>query len=111
MFCHLSDFLIRKGIGNLSDNPIDEINYGQWVRAIVERSAKWVAKVQIDSCEGARALEMAKFAVDVALVGVQLVIPRNYRARRLVWCGHRARSFLGTGNISVRTWLIPPVMG
>ena len=27
MFCHLFDFLIRKGIGNLSDNPIDEINY------------------------------------------------------------------------------------
>jgi hypothetical protein len=35
VFCHLSDFLIRKGIGNLSDNPIDEINYGQWVRAFV----------------------------------------------------------------------------
>ncbi len=102
MFCHLSDFLIRKGIGNLNDNPIDEINYGQWVRAVVERSAKWVAKVQIDSCEGARALEMAKFAVDVALVGVQLVIPRNYRARRLVWCGHRARSFLDTGNKQAR---------
>ena len=98
MFCHLFDFLIRKGIGNLSDNPIDEINYGQLVRAIVERSAKWVAEVQIDSCEGARASEMAKFAVDVALVGVQLVIPWNRRARRLVWRGHRARNFIGTGN-------------
>jgi hypothetical protein len=102
VFCHLSDFLIRKGIGNLRDNPIDEINYGQLVRAIVERSAKWIAEVQIDSCEGARASEMAKFAVDVALVGVQLVIPWNRRARRLVWRGHRARNFLGTGNKQAR---------
>jgi hypothetical protein len=78
VFCHLSDFLKRKGIGNLKDNPIDEINYGQLVRAMAERSAKWVAEVEIDGCEEARASEMADLAVDVPLVGIQLVIPWSY---------------------------------
>jgi hypothetical protein len=77
-FCHISDFFKRKGIGNLKDNPIREMKYGSLIRAMSERSATWIAEIEIDGCDEARASEMADLAVDVALVAVQLAVPWAY---------------------------------
>jgi hypothetical protein len=73
-FCHVSILLKQEGIGN----PEKNIVYGPLFQAMDEREATWVAKIKIDDCEETRASEMADLAVDVALVGVQMVIPKSY---------------------------------
>ena len=74
LFCHLSNFLQQRGAGNSTD----DIVYGPLFRAMAERGATWIAEVEIDGCEETRASEMADLAVDVALVGVQVVVPKSY---------------------------------
>src|ERR1700730_134929 len=73
-FCHLSILLKQEGIGNPEDNSV----YGPLFQAMNERGATWVAKIEIDGCEETRASEMADLAVDVELVGVQIVVPKSY---------------------------------
>jgi hypothetical protein len=73
-FCHVSILLKQEGI----ENPEDNIVYGPLFQAMDERGATWVAKIEIDGCEETRASEMADLAVDVALVGVQMAIPKAY---------------------------------
>jgi hypothetical protein len=87
--------LSAKGIGSLKDNPIHEINYGSLVRAMSERSATWIAEVEIDGCDEAKASEMADLAVDVSLVAVQLVIPWAYSRNMAQITGRTKPAWIG----------------
>ena len=60
------------------ERALDEINYAALLQTMNERQATWVAEVEIDGCEETKASETANLAVDIALVGIQLVIPRSY---------------------------------
>ncbi|MBV8525782.1 MAG: hypothetical protein JOY71_27335, partial [Acetobacteraceae bacterium] len=75
-FSHLQDFLKDKVI--TAQNPNDHRVYGPMFQAISARSATWIAEVEIDGSEETRASEIADLAIDVALVGIQLIIPLRY---------------------------------
>ena len=83
-FRHVSDFLKTRNSTDAEERMFDEINYRPLLQAINERHATWVAEVEIDGCEEAKASEIADLAVDIALVGVQLVIPVTMPATWLV---------------------------
>ena len=75
-FRHVSDFLKARNSANPEERMVDEIHHGQLLERMKERHAKWVAEVEIDGCETGKASDIADLAVDIAIVGVQLVVPR-----------------------------------
>jgi hypothetical protein len=97
-FCHLSDFLEQKGIR--VDNQKDNIVYGPLLQAMGERYATWIAEVEIDGCEEARASAMADLAVDVALVGIQMVIPLTYSRAMARITGRTMPAWIGNVHTS-----------
>lgn len=83
-FRHVSDFLKARNSTDPDQHMLDKIKYGQLLQAMKERHATWVAEVEIDGCEETKASDIADLAIDIALVGIQLVIPRYYS--RLATC-------------------------
>jgi hypothetical protein len=71
-FTHWRDFVEKydwiKGEGNLDPN------FGQALTNMDHEGAYYFAEVNVDGCSNERAREVAELAVDVALVGLQLVI-------------------------------------
>lgn len=55
-----------------------EAYFGPLSRMMARHEASWLAEVSVGGCEGQRATEVAGLAVDVALGGLQLVIPVAY---------------------------------
>jgi hypothetical protein len=95
-FRHVSDFLNARSSTNPEERMLEEINYGPLLRAMNERHATWVAEVEIDGCEETKASEIAGLAVDIALVGIQLVIPRNYSRNMARITGRTSPPFVGS---------------
>ena len=95
-FRHLSDFLKARNSTDAEERMFDEINYRPLLQAMNERHATWVAEVEIDGCEEAKASEIADLAVDIALVGIQLVIPRNYSRNMARITGRTSPPFVGS---------------
>ena len=95
-FRHVSDFLKARNSTNPEERMLDEINYGALLQAMNERQASWVAEVEIDGCEETKASEIANLAVDIALVGIQLVIPRNYSRNMARITGRTSPPFVGS---------------
>jgi len=77
-FSHLSDHLKARNSTPLEERMLEEIHYRPLLQAMNERRATWVAEVEIDGCEETKASEIANLAVDIAIVGIQLVIPSHY---------------------------------
>lgn len=92
-FSHRVDFLEQKGIR--VENQNDKIVYGPLLQAMDERYATWIAEVEIDGCEEARASKMADLAVDVALVGIQMVIPLSYSREMARITGRTMPAWIG----------------
>lgn len=95
-FRHVSDFLKEKNSAGSEHHMLEEINYGPLLRAMNERHATWVAEVEIDGCEETKASEIADLAVDIALVGIQLIIPRNYSRNIARITGRTSPPFVGS---------------
>ncbi len=95
-FRHVSDFLKARDSSNPEKRMLEEINYGPLLRAMNERHATWVAEVEIDGCEETKASEIADLAVDIALVGIQLFIPRNYSCNMARITGRTSPPFVGS---------------
>ncbi len=95
-FRHVSDFLKARNLADPEDHMLEEINYGPLLQTMKERQATWVAEVEIDGCEETKASEIADLAVDIALVGIQLVIPRNYSRNMARITGRTSPPFVGS---------------
>jgi hypothetical protein len=78
MFMHVQDFASceRQRTGELFD-----LTYSEMFAAMGRNSANWIATVVIDRCMESRAQEIANLSVDIALAGLQLVIPLDHSAQ------------------------------
>ena len=52
-----------------------EAYFGPLLRMMNDHAASWLAEVEVEGCERERSAEIAGLAVDVALGGLQLVVP------------------------------------
>jgi len=95
-FRHISNLLNARNSTGPEGRMLDEISYGPLLRAMNERHATWVGEVEIDGCEETRASEIADLAVDIALVGIQLVVPRNYSRNMARITGRTSPPFVGS---------------
>ena len=95
-FSHISDFLKARNSSNDEDRMLEEMHYQPLLQAMNERRATWIAEVEIDGCEETKASEIADLAVDIALVGVQLVIPVNYSRTMARITGRTTPPFVGS---------------
>jgi hypothetical protein len=95
-FRHVSDFLKARNSTNPEDRMLDELNYGPLLQAMRERRATWVAEVEIDGCEETKASEIADLAVDIAIAGIQLVIPSHYSRDMARITGRTSPPFVGS---------------
>ena len=90
-FSHLSDYL---KVRNLTE--CEEIQYQPLLQAMGERRATWVAEVEIDGCEETKASQIADLAVDIAIAGIQLVIPSGYSRGMARITGRTSPPFVGS---------------
>jgi hypothetical protein len=95
-FSHLSDHLKARNLANLEERALEEIHYQSLLQAMNERHATWVAEVEIDGCELTKSEEIADLAVDIAIVGVQLVIPSYYSRNMARITGRTSPPFVGS---------------
>jgi hypothetical protein len=72
-FQHLNDFNRTERAASHKDETIDRAMVHFW-----SHYAHWAATVDITRCEAERSRELAELAVDLSLVGVQLVVPVKY---------------------------------
>lgn len=77
-FSHIVDHLKTKGLSNLEERAIEEIHYRPLLEMMEDRRATWVAEVEIDGCEEHKASQVAGLAIDIAITGIQLMIPSLY---------------------------------
>jgi len=75
-FSHIIE-LIKRGHGDLNE-ALGPLFYGPLLQTLAARSAQWVAEVEIEGCELARAEQTADLATDLALVAVQFVVPWGF---------------------------------
>ena len=76
-FLHISD-LNPTDFGLPQRDDVRGLLLDPLTRMMQERAAGWVGVVQIEGCEEKRSAEIADLAVDVALGGLQLIIPADY---------------------------------
>jgi hypothetical protein len=95
-FSHVSDFLKARDLSDPAERFLEEMQYRPMLQAMNERRATWIAEVEIDGCERTKASEIANLAVDIALVGVQLVIPASYSRGMARITGRTIPPFVGT---------------
>lgn len=58
-------------------NELEIVYWEQFSKALNERYASWLAIVEVDRAEPKRSRQLAEFATDLALAGLQLVLPRT----------------------------------
>ncbi|MBK3338646.1 hypothetical protein GA845_27885 [Burkholderia pseudomallei] len=57
-------------------HEFDRFYWEQFAKMMNERHASWLAVVEVDRAEPKRSRQLAEFATDLALAGLQLVLPR-----------------------------------
>ena len=77
-FVPLGDFIQREK--PVVGFPFD-LAFENTFQSMQNENAFWMAAVNVDGCEKERSSEIADLTVDLALVGLQLVIPLEYSAR------------------------------
>ncbi|MDG9696354.1 hypothetical protein QC281_40640, partial [Streptomyces sp. DH17] len=78
-FMHVHEFAAQER--QSMSEPMYDLTYDGMFKAMERASASWIAVIQIEKCMQTRAQEIANLAVDVALAGVQLVVPLDHSAR------------------------------
>lgn len=76
-FVHASR-VVGHPLGLAQDHALTELAWENIERALAERSAAWIAVVDVDGCHPNRSTEIADLAVDVAITAVQLLVPVVY---------------------------------
>jgi hypothetical protein len=77
-FAHVDDF---SHYTNLKTNSFLKTEFQPVFAAMQHEGAKWMADLHVDNCVSRRASELADLAIDIALVGIQLVVPLDYSER------------------------------
>ena len=95
-FRHVSEFLKASTSSDLTEKMLEEMSIGPLLQAMNERHATWLAEVTIDGCEETKASEIADLAVDIALVGIQLVIPAFLSRNMARITGRTSPPFVGS---------------
>lgn len=77
-FLAWDDFVQRERpvVGQIFDHAFEYVH-----RSMLNENAGWMAVLDVDGCKKERSSEIADLTVDVALVGLQLVIPHHYSER------------------------------
>jgi hypothetical protein len=77
-FDHVTDVIEREKKAN---EKLFEIGFQSVVSAMETEAAHWMANVDVSGCTKGRAWEIGDLAVDIAVTGLQLVIPLNFSER------------------------------
>jgi hypothetical protein len=77
-FSHILDVIERE---KKKDEKQFEISFHSVVSAMEAEAAHWMANVDVSGCTKGRAWEIGDLAVDIAVTGLQLVIPLNFSER------------------------------
>lgn len=78
-FFHVSD--LNPMDYGLSGNSIIDISFNPLKNMMQNHAACWLGEVLVEGCEKKRSAEIAGLAVDIALGGLQLLIPSCYSRR------------------------------
>jgi hypothetical protein len=73
-FVHINDFITQER----ASNPDHFFTFESLINSMQLESAQWMAIIEIDKCTKDRAWELGELAVDIALVGIQLIVPLHY---------------------------------
>lgn len=71
-FMHIDDFIADE---RAMEPENFDFSFSRLLEAMERESAKWLALISIEKCTQARAWEIGNRAVDVAVTGIQLVVP------------------------------------
>lgn len=79
-FTHLNDFITQeqKAHGETFETISDKL-----IEVINIEGALWVATVGVANCTKERAWEIGNLAIDIALTGLQMVIPSSFNTERI----------------------------
>ncbi len=77
-FTHITDFVDQE---RKADDKMFEVAFHQVLSAMQAEAAHWMATVDVLDCTKKRSWEIGDLAVDIALTGLQLVIPLNFSQR------------------------------
>src|SRR5258708_2187799 len=58
-----------------------DLTYEGMFKAMTQASASWIATVVVEKCMQKRAQEIGNLSVDIALAGLQLVVPLDHSAQ------------------------------
>jgi hypothetical protein len=61
--------------------PMFDLTHEGMFKAMTQASATWIATVVVEKCMQKRAQEIANLSVDIALAGLQLVVPLDHSTR------------------------------
>ena len=71
-FRYVSDFVSEERIAN---EATFDFTFGQLLSGMSQGPAHWMATVEVDGCTKERAWEIGNLTVDIAIAGLQLVVP------------------------------------
>jgi hypothetical protein len=78
IFMHVQEFAEQER--QRTSVPMFELTYEGMFKVMAQASATWVATVVVEKCTQKRAQEIANLSVDIALAGLQLVVPLDHSA-------------------------------
>ena len=110
-FIHVQDFIAQERTGKEASF---DLTFEQMLQEMGTDSACWMATVEIANCTKERAWEIGELAVDLALVGLQLVVPLNnseHMARLTARKYPRSRPTVSLSNGTVSTGLTNQMPG
>ena len=94
-FFHASNLKLED-YGLPAGGSVTELSLEPLMRVLGDHAAGWLAEVSVEGCEKKRSAEIAEFAVDVALGGLQLVIPAELGRRMARVTARRLPSYRGS---------------
>jgi hypothetical protein len=77
-FMHVQEFAEQE---RQRTGAIFDLTYEGMFKAMAQASASWIATVVVEKCMQKRAQEIANLSVDIALAGLQLVVPLDQSAQ------------------------------
>jgi hypothetical protein len=78
-FTYIDDFIPRSK--TFSSGETFDLTFGHMFDEMRRDSASWIATVDVAECMEERAWELGELAVDIAIVGIQLVVPIGHSGR------------------------------
>ena len=94
-FFHVSD-LNPEDYGLPAGDGVVDVSLEPLTRLMTDHAAGWLGEISVEGCEKMRSAEVAELAVDVAMGGLQLVIPAELSRRMTRVTARRLPSYRGS---------------